>query len=108
MPPGFTPASRRDRIAPGRAVVALVGGEPVALYEVGGRVLAIDDRCARCGGSLAEGRQDQRVVECARCGWSYELDTGAVVGLAALRLDRYDVRIRDSEVFVAPHPTGSA
>lgn len=106
MPPGFTPASLRDRIAPGRAVVALVGGEPVALYEVGGRIFAIDDRCACCGGSLAEGRQADRFVECAQCGWCYELDTGSVVGLAALRLERYDVMIEDSEIFVAPRPTG--
>lgn len=102
----YRPAVRRDGIGPGRAALAHVDGRPIALFDLDGRIVAIDGLCARCGASLAGGRQDGRHVVCGGCGWRYDLATGAVTGLPALRLDRFAVRIEGDEVLVAAKAEG--
>lgn len=103
---GFRPAARRERIAPGHAVVARVAGAAIALFDVDGRIVAIDGLCACCGASLADGQQEGGHVACGGCGWRYDLATGSVVGLPALRLDRFAVRIEGGEVLVAMKAEG--
>ncbi len=106
MASGFRPAARRERIAPEQAVVARVAGVAIALFDVDGRIVAIDDLCPRCGASLAGGRQEGGHVACGGCGWRYDLSTGAATGLPALRLDRFAVRIEGGEVLVAMKAEG--
>lgn len=74
---------------------------PIALFHVDGKVFAIDDACARCGGSLAAGVLDGYDVECTRCGWRYDVVTGCMHGVARLRLDTFAVKTRGAIVSVA-------
>lgn len=93
--------ARLDAIATNRATVAQAGGIAVALFVVDGQVHAIDDSCLRCGASLGAGeRRDGRAI-CVRCGWVYDIATGAVEGVPALRVRRYDVDIDDAVVRIA-------
>jgi nitrite reductase/ring-hydroxylating ferredoxin subunit len=102
----FVHVAMRDRIAAGHATVVRAGEFAIALYDVDGRVLAIDDPCIHCGSSLAAGTRDAAIVTCGRCGWRYDIVSGAVVGLPALRLERYPVRIEEHGVLVALHAAG--
>ena len=99
-------AAMRDRVAPGRAALVQAGEVAVAVYEVDGHVFAVDDPCIRCGASLASGTQDAAIVTCGKCGWRYDIVSGAVAGLPALRLEHYPVRIEGPEVLVALHKAG--
>lgn len=93
--------ARRDALRGGRATVALPGGPTIALFVVDGRVHAIDDGCLRCGESLGAGERVGSLVICTGCGWVYDILTGAVEGVPALRLERFDVSVEDAEVRVA-------
>jgi nitrite reductase/ring-hydroxylating ferredoxin subunit len=88
----FVELAPLDQVPPGTAIVARIGDTTVALFHVGGRVLAIGDACIRCGSSLAQGSISGERVTCPQCSWRYDLATGQVVGIPKLRIDRFHVK----------------
>ena len=104
MPARLVRIARLDQLASGRGVAFAVAGDAVALFRVGGQTLAIDDACARCGSSLASGTLRGATVACAGCGWEYDVRTGAVSGVPALRIDTFEVTVVDSVVMLAVEP----
>jgi nitrite reductase/ring-hydroxylating ferredoxin subunit len=97
----FVEVSCLDRIAPGAATVVAGADGPIALFNVDGRVFAVDDSCVRCGSSLAAGALDGNHVSCPGCDWRYDVATGCVNGIPALQIDTFEVRVVDSRVMVA-------
>jgi nitrite reductase/ring-hydroxylating ferredoxin subunit len=91
---------RRDGLRPGSAFALVAGEFSIALFDVNGRLYAIDDGCLRCCAPLAAGMVDGTTVRCA-CGWVYELASGAVVGLPRLRVDVYGASVEGGDVVVA-------
>jgi nitrite reductase/ring-hydroxylating ferredoxin subunit len=65
---------------------------PIALFQVGATVHAIEDACLRCGSTLVAGAQEGAVVTCRVCGWRYDVSSGCLIGLPALRLPTFRVR----------------
>ena len=104
MPAPLVRIARLDQLAPGRGVAVAVAGDAIALFRVDGQTFAIDDACARCGSSLANGTLRGMTVACAGCGWEYDLRSGAVSGVPALRIDTFDVIVVDSDVMLAVEP----
>lgn len=91
-------------IPPGTAVAVDLEGRAVALFNVDGRLYAIDDTCTHRGGPLSEGELDGTVVTCPLHGARFDVTTGEVLGPpAAKRVARYDVRVEgeDVNIFVA-------
>jgi nitrite reductase/ring-hydroxylating ferredoxin subunit len=85
-------SSNRSPLAPGaRLLVETVSG-PIAIFEVDGTVHAIEDGCLRCGSSLSTGMLAGAVVTCRTCGWQYDVASGCLVGLPALRVPTCKVR----------------
>jgi nitrite reductase/ring-hydroxylating ferredoxin subunit len=80
---------------------ARLGEHPITLFWVDGDVFALDDACARCGESLASGALQGYDVECAACGWHYDIVTGRAREVPKLRLDTFAVHVRGSVVSVA-------
>ena len=71
-------------LAPGERRAVTIGGRPVALFNVDGRVYAIGDRCPHRGGPLSRGRVEPvpgrgPAVRCPIHGWLFELATGRCV-----------------------------
>ena len=93
-----------DRIAPGSAMSVTVAGETIALFNVGGRLFALDDACIRCGSSLAIGFVDGTSVVCAGCDWRYDVASGCVDGIPGLRSDTFEVAVVDARVMVDAVP----
>lgn len=60
----------------GRGVAVWVGERKVAIFKLGGRLLAIQDACPHMGASLADGRVDGGRVVCHWHGWTFDLETG--------------------------------
>jgi nitrite reductase/ring-hydroxylating ferredoxin subunit len=81
-----------------------VGDSVVALFNIDGCLFAIDDTCVCCGSSLSKGKLEPHQVICADCGWQYDLVTGCVAGLPALRIDRYDVKVVDAHLVLGLTP----
>ena len=86
-----------DEFPPGSMKLVTVGpGEYVGVYNCGGSLYAIEDRCSHDNGPLAEGEfdQEQCTVECPRHGSLFDLKTGKPITLPAyVPVDTFPVTI---------------
>jgi 3-phenylpropionate/trans-cinnamate dioxygenase ferredoxin component len=99
--PTFINSEQMSRLQRGAGVVVTIGNNTVALFSIGGQVRAVEDGCMHCAASLAGASIDNGIIACHHCDWRYDVATGAVVGLPALRLRTFDVSISSSQVTIA-------
>jgi 3-phenylpropionate/trans-cinnamate dioxygenase ferredoxin component len=73
----------------------------IGIFNCGGELLAIEDRCSHDNGPLAEGELDEAActVECPRHGSLFDLRTGAPKTLPAyVAVDTFAVRVEDDMI----------
>ena len=73
----------------------------IGVFNCGGEILAIEDRCSHDDGTLAEGEVDQATctVECPRHGSRFDLRTGRPQTLPAYApVDTFPVIIEDDTI----------
>jgi nitrite reductase/ring-hydroxylating ferredoxin subunit len=99
--PAFIEAGHLDRLGPGKGAAVTIGSNTVALFKVDGVIYAIEAWCLRCGVCLADGCLQGWIVACRGCDWRYEVTTGSVVGIPALRLHTFDAKVVGGEIIVA-------
>lgn len=68
---------------PGERRLCEIDGVPVAVFNVDGDYLAIEDQCTHDGGSLADGPVSEGVIACPRHGARFCLRTGAALSAPA-------------------------
>ena len=88
---------------PGSVKIVTVGFVSVGVYNCGGELLAIEDRCSHDDGPLCEGEWDPAVcqVVCPRHGARFDLRTGNALTLPAyLPVATYPVRVREDGMIV--------
>ena len=94
-----------DEFPPGSTKLVVVGpGAFVGVYNCGGTLYAIEDRCSHDDGPLCEGAWDEGTctVVCPRHGSSFELATGRPLSLPAYQpVDTYPVTIVDGIIRVS-------
>ncbi|MFF4776547.1 bifunctional 3-phenylpropionate/cinnamic acid dioxygenase ferredoxin subunit [Microtetraspora fusca] len=89
-----------DDLPPGEVAV-LADGDPVAVFNVDGKLLAIADTCSHETASLAEGWVDGETVECPYHLARFCLRTGRALCLPATQpVATYQVIVRDGFVYV--------
>jgi 3-phenylpropionate/trans-cinnamate dioxygenase ferredoxin subunit len=92
-----------DELPPGSVKIVSRGSLFVGVYNCGGELYAIEDRCSHDDGPLCEGDWDEddcRVI-CPRHGAQFDLATGRALTLPAVEpVDTYPVRIEDGVVRV--------
>ena len=75
----------------------------IGVFNCGGTVYAIEDRCSHDDGPLVEGELDQEscTIECPRHGSLFDLKTGKPLTLPAyIPVDTYPVIIEDETIKV--------
>lgn len=78
---------------PGHAIRVTVEGKPVAVFNVGSGLVAIDARCTHVGGPLDRGPVTGGTVTCPLHGSQFDLASGQVVrGPATQPVRAYRVR----------------
>jgi 3-phenylpropionate/trans-cinnamate dioxygenase ferredoxin subunit len=85
----------------GAAQIVEVDGRKIGVFNCGGELRAIEDRCSHDDGPLAEGPfdPDACTVECPRHGSLFDLNTGRPRTLPAyLPVDTFPVRVEDGTV----------
>ncbi|MFO0850824.1 MAG: Rieske (2Fe-2S) protein [Gemmataceae bacterium] len=92
MPERVTVARVGD-IPDGASGVVTVAGKDVAVFNVGGRFYAIDDRCPHAGASLAGGEVDELTVTCPLHHWRFRLTDGAWADNPRLKTACYPVHV---------------
>ena len=86
-----------------------IGGREIAIFNLGDRFFAVDNRCPHQAGPLGDGIVTGAAVVCPLHAWKISLETGAVErpsGSAAC-VRTYPVRVLDGvvELELAEHPT---
>jgi nitrite reductase (NADH) small subunit len=86
----------------GRAV--MVGDREMALFNLGDRFLAVDNRCPHKAGPLCDGIVTGTAVVCPLHAWKVNLETGVVerpaTDAAAACVSTYATRVEDDVVLV--------
>ena len=88
-------------LAPGQCREASVGGRSVALFNVGGEIRALSNRCSHRGGPLGQGYLDGDTIICPWHGWGFDTRTGQSQMGPEHDVRRFAVRVEDGQVFVA-------
>lgn len=98
----FIKVAETSDLPPGRVKVVLVGDRRIALCNVDGQFFATDDLCTHDGGPLGQGELQGDVIECPRHGARFNVRTGKVLALPAVKpLNTYPLRMEGSEIQVA-------
>ena len=92
-----------DEFPPGSVKIVNAGSIAVGVYNLGGRLCALEDRCSHDDGPLCEGEFDEEegVAVCPRHGARIEICTGKPLSLpAVLPVDTFPVVVEDGIVKV--------
>ena len=78
-----------------------VDGKSIALANLNGEFYAVDNLCTHDNGPLGEGRLERNTIECPRHGARFDVRTGAVRALPAVKpIQTYPVSVEGDEVCV--------
>jgi 3-phenylpropionate/trans-cinnamate dioxygenase ferredoxin subunit len=92
-----------EELPPGTMRLIETPGVAVGVYNVGGELRALEDRCSHDDGPLCEGDWDpeEGVVVCPRHGSNFDLRTGQPLTLPAFEpVSTYAVRVENGVVEV--------
>ena len=83
--------------------VLRVGSHEIAIFNLGDRVLAIENRCPHKGGPLADGIVAGGTVVCPLHAWKGNLNSGSVERPSGLNacVARYDTRVENGAILVS-------
>jgi 3-phenylpropionate/trans-cinnamate dioxygenase ferredoxin subunit len=90
-----------DELPPGSMKLVPAGSITVGVFNCGGNIYAIEDRCSHDDGPLAEGDWDRDTctVICPRHGSHFDLATGRPLSLPAyVPVETFPARVEDGIV----------
>jgi len=107
--PEFVKAANIGDIPDESAVCVNVEGKRIALFHVGENFFAVDDTCTHEEASLSEGTlyldDEEPQVECPKHGAIFEISTGQVLTLPAVKSVRsYETKVEGDAVLVSTEP----
>ena len=97
---GFVKLATLEDIPPGSAKEVEHDGRIYALFNVKGRITAIDGLCPHQGGPLADGHLEGDCVSCPWHGWEFDVRTGKSSMGSAMKQQVFNVKIEGSEILV--------
>jgi nitrite reductase (NADH) small subunit len=68
-----------ESIPPREGRAAVINGKEIAIFNLGDRFLAVDNRCPHQGGPLCDGIVAGAAVVCPLHAWKVSLETGMVM-----------------------------
>ena len=92
-----------EELPPGTMRLVSAGPLEIGVYNCGGDLVAIEDRCSHDDGPLCEGDWDDEacVVVCPRHGSRFDLQTGIPMTLPAYEsVETFPVHVQDGMVVV--------
>ena len=103
-------------LPPGARKLVNVKGRPIAIFNLGGEMFGLLNRCPHQGGSLCHGAitglieashageyrlsREGEILRCPWHGWEYKLKTGECAPDPRMRLRSYEVVQREGGVYV--------
>jgi 3-phenylpropionate/trans-cinnamate dioxygenase ferredoxin subunit len=92
---------REEELPAGEKRIVEVDGIEIGVFNCGGELMAIEDRCSHDDGPLAHGEFDAAActVECPRHGSLFDLRSGRPKTLPAFApVETFEVRVEDGQV----------
>jgi nitrite reductase (NADH) small subunit len=99
--PGFVKMATLEELPPGGSKEVEHDGRIYALFNVDGRISAIDGICPHQGGPLAEGALEGTLVTCPWHGWQFDVRSGRNGLGGRLQQPVYEVKVEGRDVLVA-------
>ncbi len=87
-------------LSEGACKAVTVNGQKIGLFNVEGKIYAMDDTCVHKGGSLGSGSLNGKVVTCPLHGWTYDVTTGACETNPQAQLNTFPVKVEGEEIVV--------
>ncbi len=94
----FVKVAEVTDLKPGESKTVMVGDREIALFNVEGKFLAVDNLCPHRGGPLAEGVVEGNIVVCPWHGWRFDLCTGASPVVKTACVDTFPVQVEGNDV----------
>ena len=88
----------------GARIVAVPGGERIAVFRDGKMIGALTNLCAHQNGPIGEGRIIDGLVTCPWHGYQYQLKNGCAPPPFTEKLATYRVRFKNGMIEVNPRP----
>lgn len=95
---------------PGARKLCKVAGRQVMIFNIAGRLYAIDNRCPHAEGPVGAGPLDDVEIACPRHGWRFNLATGDCLQAPGHRLTCHEIVLDGEAVLLkieAPEPASS-
>ena len=92
--------ARRDEVPEGTGKTVEAGGQPIALFNSGGRFYAIHNTCLHRNGPLGEGEIEGTTVVCPWHGWEYDITTGRLISDPAKKVACFSVQVQGDDILV--------
>lgn len=90
----WIPVAALDDLKKTRMLCANAKGTKIALFNIGGKIYALNNTCTHAGGSLCEGELTGATIQCPLHGAKFDIATGNVIEPPATRSVRsYHTRI---------------
>ena len=87
-------------VAPGAVKLIEAEPEPIALFNVEGKIYATANTCLHAGGPLGEGSLNGNQVTCPWHGWVYDVTSGQCQMNPQVKVKTYAVEVRDGDIYV--------
>ncbi len=95
----YIAVAQADEIEPGERILIEIDGEPIAVFNIGGKYFAIKDVCSHDDGPVAEGPLHGHQIECPRHGARFDVRNGEVLTLpAVVDIPAYPVRVVGDDI----------
>ncbi len=101
---GFVKICKVTEIEESRAKIFCIDKERIAVYRHENKLFAIHNVCKHQGGPLGEGKIIDGCITCPWHGYQYLPHNGQSPPPFTEKVDTYDVRIEDAQVWLNPEP----
>ncbi len=88
-------------ICSGNGKVVMLEGKAIALFNLDGHFMAMDNRCPHRGGSLGNGELIGPIVTCPWHGWQFNCRTGSAVENETIVVRTYPLENRSDGLFIS-------
>jgi len=96
----FVTVAKVSDVKEGEGKVVQTAGKEIALFNVDGKIFAIENECKHMGGPLGEGMVDGNIVTCPWHQWKYDVTSGKSVMNPQIGVGCFEVKVEGDEVKV--------
>lgn len=80
--------------------VIMVDGDPVAVFNVGGKYIAWDNRCPHRGASLADGNISENIIQCKFHLWEFDVQNACALQNPEIKVKTYTIKIQGKDIYL--------